>query len=338
MTLPKVVFGTSGLGNLFTALEETTKEAIVRECLVHSPAPVVFDTAGKYGAGLALEALGAGLRKANAAPEKVLISNKLGWLRVPLTTPEPTFEPGVWKNLHYDAVQRISYDGILECFEQGNSLLGNYTAQMVSVHDPDEYLAKARDKQEEEQLLADIMGAYQALRELKLSGRVQSVGIGAKNWRVIERISGKVALDWVMIANSFTIKTHPRALHTFLEQLQQQGVQVINSAVFHSGFLTGGNYYDYQLINAADETHQQHLKWREEFFSVCNAHAVQPAAACVQFALKAPGVMSIALNTTHPQRVAENLGLANAPIPSAFWEEMKEKQLINSPGEATVHY
>jgi hypothetical protein len=41
-------------------------------------------------------------------PDKVLISNKLAWKRVPLTTPEPTFEPGVWVNLKNDAVQDIS--------------------------------------------------------------------------------------------------------------------------------------------------------------------------------------------------------------------------------------
>ena len=40
-------------------------------------------------------------------PEKVLISNKLAWKRVPLPHPgaEPTFEPGAWVNLKNDAVQ-----------------------------------------------------------------------------------------------------------------------------------------------------------------------------------------------------------------------------------------
>ena len=40
-------------------------------------------------------------------PERVLISNKLAWKRVPLPHPgaEPTFEPGAWVNLKNDAVQ-----------------------------------------------------------------------------------------------------------------------------------------------------------------------------------------------------------------------------------------
>jgi D-threo-aldose 1-dehydrogenase len=141
--LPKVVFGTSGLGNLYVAQDEPTKCAIVQECIRNSPGLAVFDSAGKYGAGLALEALGNCLKQLGVEKEDVLISNKLGWYRIPLRTAEPTFEPGVWRDLHHDAEQRISYDGILECFEQGNELLNGYHAALVSVHDPDEYIAAA---------------------------------------------------------------------------------------------------------------------------------------------------------------------------------------------------
>jgi hypothetical protein len=55
---------------------------------------IKFDSAGKHGAGLALEVLGRSLRWLNIAPECVVIINKLGWLRSPLRGGEPTFEPG----------------------------------------------------------------------------------------------------------------------------------------------------------------------------------------------------------------------------------------------------
>jgi D-threo-aldose 1-dehydrogenase len=68
-------------------------------------------------------------------PEDVLISNKLGWYRTSELQNgiEPTFEPGVWRNLKYDAVQKISYKGILECYEQGNQLLNGYKTSMLPV-------------------------------------------------------------------------------------------------------------------------------------------------------------------------------------------------------------
>src|SRR6059058_543541 len=109
INIPPIIFGTSGLGNLFVARDEATKCEIVKECITQSKGAVVFDSAGKYGAGLALESLGKCLKKLNVKPEDVIISNKLGWVRTELKAEEPTFEPGVWKDLKYDAIQKISY-------------------------------------------------------------------------------------------------------------------------------------------------------------------------------------------------------------------------------------
>ena len=84
ISIPRVIFGTSALGNLYSALSDETKTAIVRECLQYVPKPVVFDSAGKYGAGLALEKLGEILRNLKVKPENIIISNKLGCLRISL--------------------------------------------------------------------------------------------------------------------------------------------------------------------------------------------------------------------------------------------------------------
>ena len=77
ISIPPVIFGTSALGNLYSALSDETKTEIIKECLLNVPGPVAFDTAGKYGAGLALEKLGDILCRLNAEPEDVIISNKL---------------------------------------------------------------------------------------------------------------------------------------------------------------------------------------------------------------------------------------------------------------------
>ena len=328
MELPSVIFGTSGLGNLFVCLPDEEKLAIVRECVRLSEGKVVFDSAGKYGAGLALEVLGRCLKELGVPPSRVVISNKLGWLRTPLTGTEPTFEPGVWKDLEHDAVQKIGYSGILECFEQGNQLLGGYEPQMVSVHDPDEYLAGAANQEDQDRRYEDILEAYRALFDLKRQGRVGSVGVGAKDWKVIRRLAGDVDLDWVMIANSMTVRSHPRELLEFIRQIQARGVYVINSAVFHSGFLVGGDHYDYRPVQAGKPEDDRLLEWRKLFFGTCSRFGVKPAEACVRFALDVPGVGSIALNTTDARRVKDNIDLANVTVPAGFWEALKEQKLI----------
>jgi len=325
--LPRVIFGTSGLGNLFVALDEEVKMRIV-EASILSGGPVVFDCAGKYGAGLALEVLGRTLQRLNVAPQDVIISNKLGWMRSPLQGKEPTFEPGVWKGLRHDAVQKIGYDGIIDCFDQGNELLDGYTPGMVSVHDPDEYLAGAGNPADMEYRYEDILDAYDALFDLRRQGRVSAVGVGAKDWRVIKRIVGDVSLDWVMFANSMTLKSHPAELMEFIKELDDQGVTVINSAVFHSGFLVGADYFDYRRVQRGDPRCAPLFRWREEFFAVCDEFNVTPAAACVQFALMVPGVSSIALQSSYPARVNENLELATHLLPEAFWQSLRERELI----------
>jgi D-threo-aldose 1-dehydrogenase len=328
--IPPVIFGTSALGNLFVAKPYEEKLEIVKECVNHSKGIVVFDSAGKYGAGLALETLGKCLKELNVKQEDVIISNKLGWVRTKLETEEPTFESGVWKDLEYDAVQKISYDGIIECFEQGNQLLNGYIPQMVSVHDPDEYLAAAKDEQHAKQLYEDILDAYEALYDLKQQGKVQAIGVGAKNWKTIQRIAKDVDLDWVMIANSMTIKKHPEELLQFMQELEKKGVLIVNSAVFHSGFLIGTDYFDYKLIQPDTPANKELFEWRDKFFNLCKQFSVKPAEACVQFALHAPGVKSIALNTSEAKRVKQNVEMANKNIPVEFWQALKAEGLIHA--------
>jgi D-threo-aldose 1-dehydrogenase len=330
LEIPPIIFGTSCLGNLYQALTDDTKREIMRQWFEQDSRPIVLDSAGKYGAGLALETIGWGLKEMNIASKDVQISNKLGWVRTPLRTREPLFEPGVWKGISHDAVQRINYKGIMECWEQGCELLGpDYQPQILSVHDPDEYLTQAKNKEERKKLLTDIIDAYRALIELKNKGLVQAIGIGAKDWKVIREIISLIELDWVMLAISFTIFAHTPALLAFINELFKKEIPVINSAVFHAGFLTGGEYFDYRKLNSDRHEDKPYFQWREKFFAVCKKFQVTPAEACVQFGMSHPVVISIALNTSKPKRIHENLTLLNTPIPDEFWHTLKTENLIS---------
>ncbi len=327
--VPSIVFGTSALGNLFTALDPKVKEELVKESIKYTQPQTFFDSAGKYGAGLALESLGNALNALNIPKDEVVVSNKLGWVRSPLLGPEPTFEKGVWRDLKHDAVQKISYDGILECFEEGNELLQGYSTQLASVHDPDEYLANAKNEAEEAALFEDILEAYRALEDLKKKGLVKGIGVGAKDWKVIPRIYEHIKLDWVMFANSMTIISHPKDLMAFMQQLADDGVGILNSAVFQSGFLVGGDYYDYKLIRPDTPENKQKFEWRDKFFAACKDFGVTPAHACVQFGLSAPGVTSVALSTTEPDKVKRNVDSTVNKLPDEFWAELKNRGLLH---------
>jgi D-threo-aldose 1-dehydrogenase len=337
LQLPPVIYGTSCLGNIYQATPYETKLAIVKACVENAPNGVaVFDTAGKYGAGLALESLGKCLKELGVAKDKVIISNKLAWYQVPLTTPEPTFEKGIWIDLKNDAIQKISYNGIIECFEQGNELLGDYHSQMASVHDPDEYLNAAVDTADEVKRYQDILDAYQALNNLKQQGKVRSIGVGAKNWKSIQRITNDVNLDWVMIANSLTLHSHPKDLLDFVRTLHTKGITIINSAVFNGGFLIGSNFYNYTPVNEKTEKGKLLYDWRKKFFSICSKHQITPAEACFNFGFHIPGVNSVALSTTKPEKVKSNVAMATKQVSQAFWKEMIEEGLMEKEILATL--
>lgn len=329
LQLPRILFGTSSLGNLYQVLSDETKRGIISEWFNQSQGIVAIDTAGKYGAGLSLEKMGCVIAELGIKPEDVVISNKLAWRRVPLTTPEPTFEPGAWFGLEHDAVQDISYEGILRCWEEGNELLGDYPSQLVSVHDPDEYLAAATDQDDRNRRWDHILDAYRALGELRDAGKATAIGVGSKDWRVTQELSNHVKLDWVMLACSLTLYSHPAELLSFIDSLKDQGIAVINSAVFHSGFLTGGDFFDYRQVIGETEEDKQLIAWRSTFHEICEAHSVTPAEACVAFGMSPPGVVSIALSSSKPERIASHIALANASPPAAFWGALKDAGLID---------
>ena len=329
--IPAILFGTSALGNLYRALDRETKLSIVRESLKSLDGQVVFDSAGKYGAGLALEELGWCLEDLNTDPGKVIISNKLGWLRTPLHSGEPTFEKGVWADIRHDARQLINGEGIISCLEQGNSLLGGkYRPRLLSVHDPDEYLAMAdTGGVSRQKLYSDIIEAYNALSEVKKSDSSTAIGIGAKNWKIIREISMDTDLDWVMFANSFTLYSHPPELIDFMEELHRKGVTIINSAVFNAGFLIGGRYFNYVPADEANTEHKGLFRWRDSFFKACEEFSVRPSHACIRFGLSHPCIASVALNTSNPDHVKRNVEEVENNVPSEFFRALRKRGLID---------
>lgn len=330
LTVPQIIYGTSYLGNLYRALPYKEKLALMQKWFECTEKPVVIDSAGKYGAGLALEVIGQGLDELGVDPEDIIISNKLGWYRVPLESEEPTFEQGAWADLEYDALQTFGYKGIVRCFEQGNSLLGgDYGAGLVSVHDPDEYLFDATGKKGRAKRLEEILESYRALFDLKKEGKVKAVGIGSKDWKTIRELYEHVPFDWVMLANSFTIFHHPANLLKFIDHLYEDGVGIINSAVFHGGFLTGGKLFDYQDIPPDSTTGRIIYPWREGFHEICQKHGVLPGDACIHFSLSHPAIVSMALNTSKPEKMNRNVEILRREIPETFWAEMKSEGLID---------
>ena len=307
-----IIFGTSCLGNLYKVVPFETKIEIAAEWFKAFPKPFI-DSAGKYGAGLSLECIGKALRALGKKPGDLTISVKLAWRRKPLSTPEPTFEPGAWAGLEWDAQQDISEDGILRCYEEAKELLG-YPIDYVSVHDPDEYIAAAKDPK---CATDDILGAYRSLFELKSKGEVKGVGIGSKDWRTIRDLGRDVKFDWIMFACAPTLLNHPPELIEYVGELREAGVFLIDSAVFNGGFLMGSDMLDYR--RADPEKDASAFSFREKYLARCREFGLDPAVPAVQYAYRL-GFDAVALNTSSPRRILQNAAYATAKVPAEFWD------------------
>jgi D-threo-aldose 1-dehydrogenase len=328
--IPSLMFGATSLGNLFQATSNEQKRDLIAAWFEHHPTPVAIDTAGKYGAGMALEVLGRELKSLGIKPDDVVLNNKLGWRQIPLVGSRPSFEPDAWIDLTHDAVQDISYDGILRCWEQGCELLNGYVPQLASIHDPDDYLFGASDEDDRQKRLHDILTGYEALKKLKSDGVVKAIGVGAKHWPTIRMLTEHCEFDWIMLANSFTLMNHPPELIAFLDQLKSKQITVINSALFQGGFVVGSEFFDYRKIDPNDPADQQRLKWREAFHNLCQRFETTPFAAAVAFGRSHPAIKSIALSTARVDRIPDLVAASSLEFDPQFWLAAAAEGLVDA--------
>ena len=163
---------------------------------------------------------------------------------------------------------------------------------------------------------------------MKADGKVKAVGIAARDWNVAAQICDAMALDFVILIGCFTVMRHPSAMLDFLAALADRQIAVINAGVFHGGFLTGSDGFDGRAVTGDNPSDQSLFSWRKSFAALCHGHSVSPAHACIRFALMAPAITAVALNTSHPDRVAENVRAVCTKVPGALWASMKEEGLL----------
>ena len=73
LEITPVIFGTSCLGNLYRVLPYETKLELARAWFRTAAKPAI-DSAGKYGAGLALESIGRALRDLAVPKDGITVS------------------------------------------------------------------------------------------------------------------------------------------------------------------------------------------------------------------------------------------------------------------------
>jgi D-threo-aldose 1-dehydrogenase len=320
LRVPPIVFGSSALGNVRRVIPDQTRQALCTAWLRAVEPPVFVETSIHYGSGLALEAISRMLRRLSIRPTDLILSLQLGWRRV--------LAGGA--SIQNAVVRQVSYEGILECWEENCRILGGkFMPQLVSVQAPDEYLAAADSPTERDRRFQDICCAYRALGELKDSGYVRGVGLSARDWKLIQEIGARIDLDWVTLSGACTVLHHPPDVLELIASLEHRGIAIINAGVLHGGFLVGGPRFECREVNPESPADRSLMGWRKSFVALCEGHGVAPAHAAIQFGLSVPGVTAVLLSTSHPDRVFDHVKMVACRVPDALWASLKEERLVD---------
>lgn len=312
----KLGLGTAPLGNMFREVPED--EAMQTIQSAWDEGIRYFDTAPFYGAGLAELRLGEILPSYNR--DEYLLSSKVG--RIVLDEEEEKeglFEFGRKNKILTDYTK----DGTLRSIEDSLKRLKTDRLDMVYVHDispdflGDEWVTKFDEARQ---------GAFKVLDRLRDEGVIKAWGLGVNTTTPIE-----VALeleeahpDLSLSATQYTLLQHERALERMMPLAQEKGGGLVIGSAFNSGALLGGDHFDYKEITPDIQ------KRVERFNDVAKNHGVNLKDAALQFSTAHPAVKAVVTGSTRPDRIKEDLQALKAAIPTAFWEELIEKELVSS--------
>ena len=318
LTLPAFGFGAAHLGELYAKVDEADSRATLEGAW--DAGVRFYDTAPWYGRGLSEHRLGGFLR--TKPRDQFKITTKVGRQLVRPKDPT-TFDRSPWVGgLNFEVLWDYSYDGIMRSYAQALQRLALDTVEALVIHDLDEAYHGEHFAQRQRDLRDS---GIRALQELKKSGDIQAYGMGINTDAALEDVASQVELDFCLVAMPYTLLDQ-RSLHRGMAALEKRGVSVIIGAPFASGILvtgsSGGAHYGYAKAPADVQAKVRGIE------AVCKAHSVSLPAAALQFVLAHPIVVSVIPGAARASEVTQNMASLEAPIPAAFWADLKSQGLI----------
>jgi D-threo-aldose 1-dehydrogenase len=292
--------GLAPIGGLYSPVSEEQARATVEKAWELGIR--YFDVAPLYGNGLAEKRAGAVL--AGKPRDSFVLSTKVGRL----LRPGGADTQQMWaEGADLTPVFDFSADGVLTSYAESLARLGLDRADLLHVHDPDEFFAQAA---------AEALPALVGLRD---EGRIGGVSVGMNQTKLLTEFVRTGMLDSVLAAGRYTLLDQS-AGSELLPLCQSLGVSVIAAGVFNSGLLADprpGATYDYGPASSALVDKALAMS------SVCERHGVPLRAAAIQFPMTHPAVTCVLVGARSPEEVADAVEMASVPIPSALWDDLR---------------
>jgi D-threo-aldose 1-dehydrogenase len=310
-------YGAAQVGNFFRTMSDADSDEMFEAAW--DAGIRYFDTAPFYGHGLSELRTGHSLRWKDR--DSYVLSSKVGRLLTPARRADISFSPWVDAapfKVHYD----YSYDGTLRSFEDSLQRLGLERMDICLIHDVDVFTL---GKDQPELFKQAMDGAWRALESLRSQKVVKAIGVGVNEWQVCHEALKQRDFDCFLLAGRYTLLEQD-ALDEFLPLCQTRGAAVVVGGGFNSGILATGAKSGARYNYAPAPEHM--MKRVRELEKVCEEFAVPLPAAALQFVVAHPAIRTFISGTSTAAQLKQNLAWFSYPIPTSFWEALKERGLL----------
>ncbi|MEV0307795.1 aldo/keto reductase [Nonomuraea fuscirosea] len=304
VALPRLGLGTAPIGNLFAEVSE--RDAAATVAAAAAVGMTYFDTAPRYGHGVAEDRLGRALADSSAdgtahgaagrAADGAVISTKAGWL----------LRPG--ERVVTDWTER----GLRESLESSLGRLRRPAVDVLFLHDPDDFGEEIRRT------------GYPAARRIRGEGLAGAIGFGMNHCEPLAAYVAEFEPDVVLIAGRFSLLDHD-ALTTLLPLCAKTGTTVVVGGVFNTGLLADprpGAMFHYR------ETPPDVLARARRCGEICAEFGVPLAAAAVRFPYLHPAVGSVVVGCRSAEEVRANAAAARTEIPPELWHRLAAEGFV----------
>ena len=302
LSISQFGLGTATLGGLFTSISESEVDGLVATALRHGIS--FIDTAPHYGKGTSERRLARTL--ASVPRNSYVLSTKVGRILVP--TPGATDESFADADNSVERVFDFSAKGVERSLKDSLERLGHNRADIVFIHDPDDYGDQA------------IAEAYPALEKMRNAGLISAIGVGMNQSAIPTRFVKETDIDMVLIAGRYSLLDQSAA-KDLLPAAAAKGVDIIAAGVFNSGILANpvkGATYDYAPASDAIVARAQRIN------AILSSAGVSIAQAAMQFPLRNPVVKGILVGCRSGAEVESNITNFDKPVPEEVWNELSQ--------------
>ena len=269
-----------------------------------------FDTAPRYGAGLAERLLGDFLR--GRPRDDVVISSKVGRLLRPDRAPPAAGDPP--RPLPFAETYDYTHDGVLRSFEDSLTRLGLDRIDVLTVHD----IGAMQHGAEHPRHLADLFGGgFAALRRLRDEGAIGAVGLGVNEVAVCLEVLEREPLDCIVLAGRLTVLDRT-AEATLVPACERSGTSLVAAGVLNSGLLLPGGPALFDYAPAPPEV----LERAAHMHAVAEARGASLVDVATSFPLTRPVVASVLLGTTDSHALGKALAVGTVPPDEALLDAL----------------